>query len=376
MANQALRQEIGLMTLTIFGSGTVTSSDISQLDTGAYSTGTAPTYWFEAVYNGAASNTGTIALRDIAAATNVASLSGATSTTHAINRVQFTPTAGAREYTVQIIGDGVRVQNLFEARIIVLQNEASITKTQTQISIGSWSNNLANTSVADVNKPKFWKYNSANWDGTKAFSVEVVYTTTAKNTATITLCRTSDNAANVTVVNAGSNSTGFVRTRVAFTPVNGETYKLRSVGSTTKSQYSIFTAKIIVDQSVNPTKFEPQQCLLLGTTVSGTGAQGLLTTYNSSEWNVGSGSLTITHLIDSDNASNSAKVVTAAGADTGSSSTATGVGQIESGAFTLIDATNYDVNVLNATTTLSASRLKFVYVFAAAAGRRIFVTGG
>lgn len=364
MANQALRQEINLILATGTSSlGTNTLSELSQLDTTKYSTGTAPTYWFEAVFNGAASNTGTIKLRDVAAASNVASLSGATSATYIISRVQFTPTAGAREYTVQMVGDGSRTQTLRAARIIVLQNEATITATQTQIEIGQNTTSALNTTIADVALPKFWKYNSANWDGTLAFSVEVEWKTAAANTTTVRLCRTSDNAANVTIVNA-QTGTSFSRTRVSFTPVNGEIYKLRALSSSSKSNYTILSAKIIVTQSVNPTKCETQ-ALLIQSSGFGTGVNNLLTTYNASEYNVESGSLAITHLIDSDNASNSAKIVTLAGADTGTSSAATGATQPESSAFSLIDATTYDTNITNSTGNISASRLKFVYVYVA-----------
>ncbi len=245
MANQALRQEINLLCASLSSTGTLTINEIAQLDTTQYS-GT-PTYWFEAVYSGAASNTGTIKLRDIAAATNVASLAGATSGSNIISRVQFTPTAGARAYTVQLVGDGTRSQIILDARIIILQSEALITQTETQIEIGNETVNLSNTVVADITAPKYWKYTAANWDGTKTFSVEVVYKTSAANTATITLCRTSDNTSNVTV--ASASHTSYTRVRVTFTPVDGETYKLRGLSSSSKSSYTIACAKIVVDQT-------------------------------------------------------------------------------------------------------------------------------
>lgn len=362
MANQALRQEINLICGSVTGTGTVTANGLIQLDLTQYS-GT-PTFYFEAVFNGAASNTGTIKLHGNSSGTDDASLSGATSSTYIVSRVAFTPTS--QIYVLKIVGDGVRTQTVHSARIIILQNEPSITKTETQIEIGNQTGALTNTSVADITNPKFWKYTAANWDGTKTFNVDVVWTTSAKNTVTITLCRTSDNAVNTTIVSAGSNSTGYTRNSASFTPVDGETYKIRALGSTTKSSYSIASAKIIVDQS-NQAKLEPQY-LLLNTGDAGTGAQNMLTTYNASEWDAGSGTITTTHLMDSDNASNTAKIVTGAGADTGSSSAApAGTIQQESTAFTLLNATNYDTNVTNSTGVVAASRLKFVYSFVAAA---------
>ncbi len=248
MANQAIRQEINIICATLSGTGTSTSNATVQLDTNQYSG--SPTYYFEACFNGAASNTGTVKLRDLDAPSNVASLAGATSATYIVSRVAFTPTAGARSYTLQIVGDGTRTQTVHSARIIILQNETKITQTVTQIEIGNQTAALSNTAVADITNPKFWTYTAANWSGTVTFFAEVIFTTSAKNTTTITLCRTSDNATNATIVSAGTNSTGYASSgQVAFTPVDGETYKIRCLGSTTKSTYSIACAKIYVAQA-------------------------------------------------------------------------------------------------------------------------------
>jgi hypothetical protein len=531
MANQAFRQELNILAgETITGTGSVGSQGFALLDTTQYSG--SPTYWLEVVHSGSAGNTGTIST-SVDSATTIA---GATSATKILSRVQVTPGAN-QSADVGISGDGTHSMSVFAARLIVLQSESTISATQTQIEIGNYTGGApqSNSVVADITNPKFWKYNSANWDGTKGFSVEVIWKTSAKNTTTITLCRTSDNAANVTVVSAGTSSTGPTRTRVSFTPVNGETYKLRALSSTSKSTYTIYCAKIIVHQvygtdgaiatydsstpfntnliaggtassgqvgqaagqsftagssyntsniilllmkegspsdnlklevlttsitgtviatssnvagtslstsktwisfafnsfaiasgtkyylrltrdgardgtndyrwalcgsnvmsgggsyaldnnvwssesSTNDqefsiiadgmsstsgiTKCEPQ-FLLLNTADAGTGAQNMLTKYNASEWNADVGSIAITHLIDSDNASNSGKIVTSGGADTGTSSAATGSTQPESSSFSLVDATTYDTNVTNSTGTVAASRLKFVYAYTA-----------
>lgn len=245
MANQKIRQEINIVCASVSGTGTVTANAIVALDTTQYSG--SPAYYFEAVFNGAASNTGTIKLRDLTGSSNIASLAGATSATYTIARVAFTPTAGAREYTLQIVGDGTRTQTVHSARIIVLQDEAVITQTETQIEVGNQVTGLTNTAAADITNPKFWKYNSANFDGTKTFFAEAVWTTSAKNTVTITLSRVSDNGTAATIVNLGTNSTGYTRSRVAFNPTDGETYRIRALSSTTKSSYSIACAKVIVD---------------------------------------------------------------------------------------------------------------------------------
>lgn len=536
MANQKIRQEInqgnGLEAGTS-GTVVVTGRGIIQLDTTAYSG--APLFYFEFVYSIPVGTTSyQIGLRRSGTSTDDVSITSGLTTDgsrHLFRSTSFTPAAGLTEYVVSLLGDGTRSVSLYASRIIVLQNETSITQTQTQIEIGERPSSLTNTAVADITPTKFWEYNAANWDGTKTFSVEVVWKTSAKNTCTITLCRTSDNAANVTIVSAGTNSTGFTRTRVAFTPVTGETYKLRSLGSTTKSSYIIECAKIIVDQSSakdalfasqtgsialsggtagsgqtnqalgqsftagsgysttridlflqisnSPTdnavlevltgsitgtviatssvsaasfpgypggwisftfssislvggtkyylrltrdgardttnnftwsangnslygsggsyqrdnnswssesttqdmlfkvystpvsgltKLEPQYLLLNTADSNATGVQNYLTTWNSSEWDAGNGSITYYHAMDSDNASNSIKLrdVTA-GADI-SNGTVTGSGQQVSaalGAFT--NGNNLDCWVLNTTGVIAASRIIVVYAFVAGA---------
>ncbi len=368
--SQKIRQEINLQdAITPSTASNFTGTSLSLMDTSNYS-GT-PTYYFEAVFNGAAGNTGTINLRDVTGSTNIVTLAGATGTSWSIARTAFTPTAGARQYTYGGTGDSVHTQSVVASRIIVLQDETAITATETQIEIGSSTeaSPQSNTTVADITNPKFWKYTAANWDGTKAFAVEVVWITSAKNTTTITLCRTSDNAANVTVVSAGTGT--FTRTRVAFTPVDGETYKLRGVGSTTKSTYSVICAKIIVTQTVSVTKCEPQFLLLNTADSNATGLQNYLTTWNSTEFDVGTGTISYEHAMDSNNASNSIILRNVTDSDD-VTSTVTGSEQQVSSAMTvgageLVTAKNYDCWVLNTTGIIASSRIIVVYAFVAAA---------
>lgn len=374
MANQAIRQEINLLDHSFASIGTATPNELAQMDTAQYSG--SPTYWFEIVHSGAASNTGTISVRNVTDLSSAGTINGATSATFIISRAQFTPAAGAKAYTVIINGDGVRTITVRSARIIILQSEAAISKTETQIEIGNTVNASTNTAIADMTNPKFWTYTAANWDGTKTFSVEVVWQTSAANTTTIRLCRTSDNATNVTIVSAQTNTT-FTRTRVTFTPVDGETYKIRSLGSTTKSNYTIACGKIIVAQTATPTKLEPQFLLLNTNDTNATGVQNNMTTWNSSEWDAGTGTITYKHLMDSDNASNSAKIRDTTASSDIANSTVTGTGQQVSSALGAFTNTNtMDTWILNTTGVVAASKIQVIYAFVAAAARRIFVTGG
>ena len=253
MANQAIRQEINVLGAAQTSVGTANASGIATLDTAAYSG--SPTYIFEAVFKGAASNTGTIKLRRVGTSTDDASIAGSTSASFGIARsTSFTPPAGQTQYMCTLVGDGTRSQTVAAARIIVLQSEVAITQSQTQIEIGTAETGHTNTVAAAETDPKYWLYTAANWVGTVSLSVEAVWQTSAKNTVTINLQEDDGSFASwadvTTPVSAGTSSTGLTSTRIraGFTPVNGRHYRISALSSTSKSSYTIANAKIILDQ--------------------------------------------------------------------------------------------------------------------------------
>ncbi len=121
-AASQIRQEINILTGEPLSSpSTLESQARVQLDTTAYS-GTV-TYYFEVVHSGAASNTGTIKLSRAGTSTYDASIAGTTGTSMTLTRsTAFTPPVGQTEYTVTLLGDGVRPQTVKSARIIAIQN--------------------------------------------------------------------------------------------------------------------------------------------------------------------------------------------------------------------------------------------------------------
>ena len=362
--SQKIRQEINIQTDNTTSSASVTwTQQIVQLDTTKYS-GT-PTYYLEVLASAIGDGASTISLRRNGTTTDDVTVAIPTVNT-LFRSTAFTPPAGATEYVLRL--DIVTLTNntIKLARIIVLQNENAITATETQLELGRvWLGiSLTNTAVADL-PGKFWKYTAANWDGTKTFFAEICWQTSAKNTCTITLCRTSDNATNVTVVSAGTSSTGYTRTRVSFTPVDGETYKFRALGSTTKSSYTTSCAKIVVDQTTF-TKCEPQFILIGRQDINATGVQNYLTKWDSSEWDAAAGTITYYHVMDSDNASNSCKLRDITASADISNSTVTGTGQQTSAALGSFTSGNtLDVWVLDTTGFIYASRILIVYVFVA-----------
>jgi len=165
---QTIRQEINILCSSYSGTGTVSSNEIVNLDTTKYS-GTC-TFYFEAVYSGAASNTGTIKLTRSGTTTNDASINGATSATLTLTRSSsFTPPAGATQYIVRLVGDGTRSQTVKAARIVIIQTQDPfITNTRTIIEIGN-SESSTNSTLSALTNPKYWRFNTSNWYGSNLY---------------------------------------------------------------------------------------------------------------------------------------------------------------------------------------------------------------
>lgn len=503
---------------------------ICLLDTASFSG--SPTYYFEFAYNLLSQTTSySIRLRRNGTSTDDCTVtSGLTQdTTWRVTRVAFTPPAGQTEYQAAASSDGTNTSQFKNPRIIIVQNETAITKTETEIEIGNREVNKTNTAASLLAAPRYWQWNSASWDGVLSFFADVVWTTSAKNTTTINVCK-DDITNNETIVNAGTNSTGYVRTRAqlaapasSFLQTEGGKCAIRCLGSTTKSGYNIGRAAIIVRQTpgvglknatastvslqggsaaennqmlahdfvpqtdmttasvtfmaaksgtptdnlvvdimsggaagtslgsasiaggtittsaaeytltltgvsltagtsytlrfsrsganstsnyfllykqttfgtntyhvrnagswnnsngtnyyaVNAatgggiTKCEPQYVLLNSSDSNVTGVpQNHPTIYDSTDWDAGDGTITLTHAMDSDNASNSAKIRDlTAGADV-TNSTVTGTGQVESSAITLTSGNLLDTYGVNSTGTICGCRILVAYSFVAPA---------
>lgn len=267
-----VRQEINILNGVYTGTGTVNGNELVQLDTTQYVN---PLYYFEAVFSGAASNTGNVRLTRKGTTTDDATITGSVSGTAARGRsTSFSPPAGQTEYFVRIVGDGVRSQTVKAGRIIIIDSPTGgLYTTETQIEIGNNEAAKTNTAAAALSSPKYWLYTSANWDGTVSFFAEVVYKTSAANTTTITLQEDDGSfgtwADKVTIVNAVSNTTVTRARSAAFTPTTGRHYRISAKCSTTKSSYTIYAAKIIVDS--------------IGTTMQGSGGSTDLNLGASSE---------------------------------------------------------------------------------------------
>lgn len=248
-----IRQEINILDHNIAAAASdTTSNEIAQLDTTQYN-GTVA-YYFEALCSKTAGDSVTIALRRSGTTTDDATIASASIGTSLglVRSAAFTPPAGATSYRVFVdytSGTGAVVK---AARIVVTQSATTLTNTETQIEIGNYNLTRTTESAAILTNPKYWKYDASKWDGTKTFYAEAVYDSGDMDTISVYLYTTSDILAPswssaATIVNAATTTTP-TRTRVAFTPVDGNWYTIFSLNGS-MDNHDIYRAGIVVDQS-------------------------------------------------------------------------------------------------------------------------------
>ena len=135
-ANTLIRQEINI-TDKYLGSASgayATSSEIIQIDTSQY---TSPTYNFEAVASTTSSVASNIYLKNATTFATVATIAVPTLTTSYTRlRSAFTPTSGANNYVV-VMGNEAVQKGAIATRVVILQNAATLSNTETQIEIGN-----------------------------------------------------------------------------------------------------------------------------------------------------------------------------------------------------------------------------------------------
>ena len=202
------------------------------------------------------------------------------------------------------------------AKIIILQDAADITDTQTQIEVGQFGTVIPaviNTDYA-IPEPKYWKYESAKWDPTPTFTFG--FTCGIEDnmeTYKIGIQEASDAAFTSDVLTV-ANSQVTVNTEAvtyyessAFTPKDGYYYRMVYQGDDAKDEIYLYNAKVICTQSSSVSKLQAEY-LMMNEAETGTGNQEDYTYYDPAEWNDEGGSLTFYHEHSASNASDSCKL--------------------------------------------------------------------
>lgn len=187
-----IRQEINIidtpLTWTANTSGTASNAKI-QIDSTQYS-GTVSAY-LEVVTNDSADTLANAYIRTGTTTYGDCSITAGDGINYTRKRGNsFTLPLGTNEFVLYVISSGNTSEigrTIKSARVILIQDSAPLTSTETQIEIGN-NESSNSTAVHALTSPKYWTYTSANWDGTCTFFAEATYSTSStKGTATITL---------------------------------------------------------------------------------------------------------------------------------------------------------------------------------------------
>jgi len=254
-----IRQEQNILNATLSSS---TSTSVAAngrifLDTAQFN---GATYYFEILAINNDSSAKTVRLRIPGGTEQVQiSVPSGTSTFTLFRSSSFTPSGSSNNLTVEILNTTTSAGQVQvkAGRVIIIQNDSVITNTETQIEIGN-EETKSSASIIPNAAPKYWTYNSANWDGTKTFYAEVVYTRSSTMSSTSWYLQ-EDNGSfanwgtggnqQITIVSA-STATTITRTRVSFTPVDGRHYRIASVDSDTMNpSHFNYNGKIVIDQA-------------------------------------------------------------------------------------------------------------------------------
>ncbi len=252
------------------------------LDTTLYS---GATYYFEAVLKTSA-GTGYAQLYDTAGnAISGTEVSTASTTRVRVRSAAFTPSATGT-YTVRIKNNGTNTTTYYKSSIIIVQSESAITATETRIPLTSSNTATASASYVDPSTVDwgFFRYTSANWDGTVAIYLEATIKTSA-GTGTVALHDSSNSL--VTNSECATTSASYTRIRSsAISLTNATDYKVRI--KTTAGTVTVADAHLVIQQTDNPTKTE---CYMpLNKTTQAASATGgfidllMPTDYTSTNW--------------------------------------------------------------------------------------------
>jgi len=229
---------------------------LSYLDTSVFSGSC--TYYFEAVCASATGVSGAVSLRVPPTTTKVGLTTG-TSTSYTRRRIVFTPSA-TDEY--EVICD--TQTKVLAARIIIIQDTSTdpLIASESQIEIGNYEEEFFTTGLTDFNplaNPKYWYYDSDNWDGGIEVFAEVVWISVNDKYSLNVRLEEDDgsfgNWATVgTILSVGVNEDTVTRTRSSNlfgSMTSGRNYRLAIATEGTKESYGVnlYSAKIIVRQN-------------------------------------------------------------------------------------------------------------------------------
>jgi hypothetical protein len=190
-----IRQEVNITNgyLSAASSAYATSSEVVSIDPSKYN---GATYYLEVVASTTAATNATVSLVNAATGAVARSVTINGTAYDRYRSTSFTPGA-TTEYRVRLNNEAVG-KGIIAARIVILQNNNPISTTQTQIEIGNKQTYTSGT-LSPLSAPKYWKYNSANWDGSPTFYAEATYARTIDTTVASSTTYTTSGSRSFTV---------------------------------------------------------------------------------------------------------------------------------------------------------------------------------
>jgi hypothetical protein len=209
------------------------------------------------------------------------------------------------------------ITTIKSAKIIILQDAADITDTQTQIEVGAFlefdHSDTSLHTLADSSEGKYWKFEASKFDPTPTFTFAVSYLAEGSSYAISFILQESADAAftspseAVAITGLTSEAASYAESAL-FTPVDGYYYRVAYQQSSSMRGGTIFNAKVIATQSTSVTKLQTEY-LLINDAQAGTGLQEFQTSWDPAEWNDGAGGLpTCYHEHSADSGSSNTKL--------------------------------------------------------------------
>lgn len=207
-----------------------------------------------------------------------------TEATPTVKRVEFSTPPTADYYFIANTGSGVA----YTARVVCLQDTgSSCSGSETQIELGNHEETTSTVAVA-LGNPKYFTFNSANWNGTVKAYFEVSTYVRTGGTGTFYLEEDDGVWGNWTAKATLTRDagTGLVRSSDIFSSLtDGRHYRITYKTSNSSYKTSIFLAKLIFVQTGAVTKLEETVSIIHRYDNGDTGLQGrYLAKYLSADW--------------------------------------------------------------------------------------------
>lgn len=201
--NTKVRQEVNINDAYMYaasGAYATSSATIGITD----SSYTSPTYYFEVVASTTAATNASVSLVNSTSSAIIKTITlDQGNTYYRYRSTAFTPTSSSTvEYKVVLNNESIG-KGLIASRVVILQNAATLSNTETQIEIGN-NETYTSSATSTFASPKYWAYDATKWDSSPTFYAEVTYARTV-SPSTVTSSSTTFTSPGTATYTASAN---------------------------------------------------------------------------------------------------------------------------------------------------------------------------